>query len=59
MERIDYLSIARRKVIKAEKALEHNYYRKGITDEERRNLMNSVEFAKYVYQLVEAQQASE
>lgn len=59
MERIDYLSIARRNLIKAEKALEGNYHRKGITDEERRILVEFAEYAKYVYQLVEAQQASE
>ena len=46
------VQIAERNLTKAEKALDNNYNRNGITELERENLLNNVEYAKIVYDLV-------
>lgn len=46
------IQIAERNVRKAEKALENNRNRKGITEAEMENLLNSVEYNKAVYDLI-------
>lgn len=46
------IQIAERNVRKAEKALENNRNRKGITEVEMENLLNSVEYSKAVYDLI-------
>ena len=46
------MQIAERNLSKATKALEKNYDRKGITEQERENLANNVEYAQTVYDLI-------
>jgi hypothetical protein len=46
------LQIAERNLKKAQKALEINYDRKGITDEERNNLSDNVKYAQVVHDLI-------
>ena len=46
------VQIAERNLTKAQKALDNNYNRNGITEVERENLLNNVEYAEIVYDLV-------
>ena len=46
------IQIAERNLIKARKSMELNYNRQGVTEIERENLSNNVEFAEVVFQLV-------
>lgn len=46
------IQIAERNLSKAKKALDCNYNRQGITETERENLTNNVEYAEIVYELI-------
>jgi hypothetical protein len=46
------LSMAARNLKKAQKALDMNADRPGITDQEKENLQNNVEYAQIVYDLL-------
>lgn len=46
------IEIAERNLRKAKRALECNYNRQGITEIERENLSNNVEYAETVYELI-------
>lgn len=46
------LQIAERNLNKAQRALDVNYSRKGITEEERNNLSDNVKYAQVVYDLI-------
>lgn len=46
------MKIAERNLYKAKKSMENNYNRQGITDIERENLSNNVEFAEIVCELI-------
>lgn len=46
------LQIAERNLNKANRALANNYNRPGITEPERENLTNNVEYAEAVYELI-------
>jgi hypothetical protein len=48
------LIIAERNLKKAEKAYEHNYNRTGVNGLERINLVNNLEYAKIVYDMLKA-----
>lgn len=52
MDKEKLLQIAERNLKKAQKALEANYNRKGIADDEKKNLVDNVEFAEMVYDLI-------
>lgn len=52
MNKEKMLQIAERNLNKANRALENNYNRQGITDVERENLANNVEYAQAVYDLI-------
>ena len=47
------MQIAGRNLNKAKRALDNNYNRPGITEVERENLSNNVEYAQIVYDLLE------
>lgn len=53
MTKAQLMTIAERNVKKAEKALEHNMNRSGITEQEKENLMNNVEYTKIVRELIQ------
>jgi hypothetical protein len=53
MTKAQLITIAGRNVKKAEKALEHNINRVGITEQEKENLTNNVEYNKIVYDLIQ------
>lgn len=46
------LQMAKRNMNKAQIAMTNNYDRKGITERERENLTNNVEYAQMVYDLI-------
>lgn len=46
------IQMAERNLIKAKKSMEFNYNRQGVTDAERENLSNNVEFAEIVCGLI-------
>jgi len=46
------IQIAERNLNKAKRALDCNYNRQGITEIERENLSNNVEYAEIVYELI-------
>ena len=46
------LQLAERNMNKAQIAMNNNYDRKGITEQERENLTNNVEYTQIVYDLV-------
>lgn len=46
------LMIAERNLKKAQIAFEHNYNRTGITEQEKENLTNNVEYNRIVYNLI-------
>lgn len=48
------LIIAERNLKKAEKAFEHNYNKKGVTGLERLNIVENLEYAKIVYDMLKA-----
>lgn len=52
MNKEKMVQIAERNLHKAKKALENNYNRQGITELERENLSNNVEYAQRVYDLI-------
>lgn len=52
MTKEQMIQIAANNLKKAERALSNNYDRKGITETERQNLLNGVEYAKTVYDLI-------
>ena len=52
MTKEQLLTIAERNVKKAEKAFEQNYNRTGITGLERINIVNNLEYAKFVYNML-------
>lgn len=52
MTKAQLMVIAERNVRKAEKAMEYNMNRSGITEQERENLMNNVEYTKIVRELI-------
>ena len=58
MDKERLVQIAERNLKKARKSLEINCARKGITDEERNNLVDNVKFAEIVYDLLSYQVAS-
>lgn len=53
MNKETIMKIAERNLKKAQIALDHNYNRNGITEVERENLSNNVEYAQIVYDLLE------
>ena len=46
------IQISERNLSKAKRALDYNYNRQGITDVERENLLNNVEYAEVVCELI-------
>lgn len=46
------IQISERNLSKAKRALDYNYNRQGITEIERENLSNNVEFAEIVCELI-------
>ena len=52
MTKAQLMTIAERNVKKAEKALKLNINRSGITEQEKENLMNNVEYTKIVRELI-------
>lgn len=52
MNKEQMMKIAERNLSKAQKSLDNNYNRQGITESERENLSNNVEYAKVVYDLI-------
>lgn len=46
------LQIAERNMNKAQIAMNNNYDRKGITEQEKENLTNNVEYTQIVYDLI-------
>ena len=52
MNKEQMIQVAERNLNKANKALINNYNRSGITEHERENLSNNVEYAKVVYDLI-------
>lgn len=52
MNKEKMMQIAERNLNKARKALDNNYNRAGITQSERENLSNNVEYAQTVYNLI-------
>lgn len=52
MNRAKMIQMAERNLNKAKKAQTINYNRQGITESERENLSNNVEYAKSVYDLI-------
>ena len=52
MNREKMIQMAERNLNKAKKAQIINYNRQGITESERENLSNNVEYAKAVYDLI-------
>lgn len=52
MDKEMMLKIAERNLKKAHAALEKNYNRNGISAQERKNLLDNVEYAQAVYNLI-------
>jgi HEPN domain-containing protein len=52
MNKEKMLQMAERNLRKAKIALEHNFSRNGITETEKQNLTNNVEYAQKVYDLI-------
>lgn len=52
MTKIQMITIAERNLKQAEKSLEHNINRSGITEQEKENLANKVKYAKIVRDLI-------
>lgn len=52
MNKEKMLQMAERNLRKAKIALEHNFGRNGITETEKQNLTNNVEYAQKVYDLI-------
>lgn len=52
MNKEKMLQMAERNLRKAKIALEHNFDRNGITETEKQNLTNNVEYAQKVYDLI-------
>lgn len=52
MTREKLIQISEKNLFKAKKALEHNYSRPGITEIERENLSNNVEYAEVVCEMI-------
>ena len=52
MTKAQLMTIAERNLKKAEKALELNMNRSGITEQEKENLVNNVEYTKIVRELI-------
>lgn len=53
MNKKDMLLIAERNMKKAQRALERNKDRAGITEEELKNLLNNVQYTSEVYRLID------
>ena len=49
------IAIATRNLRKAQYAFQHNYNRAGITEREKENLMNNVEYNQIVFDLINKQ----
>ena len=54
MQKEKMLAIAEKNLRKAKIALQHNFDRPGITEQERENLSNNIEYAQTVYELISA-----
>ena len=52
MDRETMLKIAERNLKKAQAALERNYNRSGISAQERKNLLDNLEYNKMVYNMI-------
>lgn len=52
MNKEQMIKIAERNLRKAQMSLLNNYNRKGVTEQEIKNLSNNVEYAQKVYELV-------
>lgn len=52
MKKDEMIKIAERNLKKAKTAMQHNYNRQGITEKERENLSNNLEYAQRVYDLI-------
>lgn len=53
MSKDKMMQIAERNLNKAKRAFDNNYNRQGITEIERENLSNNVEYAQMVYDLLD------
>ena len=53
MTKVQLMAIAERNIKKAEKAMEYNINRTGITEQEKENLKNKIEYSKIVYELIQ------
>ena len=53
MSKDKMMQMAERNLSKAKKAFDNNYNRQGVTESERENLLNNVEYAQTVYNLLE------
>lgn len=47
------LKIAERNLKKAEMTYKHNYNRQGVTEQEKENIVNNLEYAKFVLDMIE------
>ena len=54
MQKEQMLKIAEKNLRKAKISLQNNYNRPGVTEQERENLSNNVEYAQTVYNLINA-----
>ena len=52
MQKEQMLKIAERNLRKAKFSYQNNYNRPGVTEQERENLSNNVEYAQTVYDLI-------
>lgn len=52
MDKEMMLKFAERNLKKAQAAIEHNYNRNGITAQERKNLLDNLEYNKTVYNMI-------
>lgn len=52
MQREKMLAIAEKNLRKAKYSLQFHYDRKGVTEQERENILRNVEYAQTVYNLI-------
>lgn len=52
MQKEKFIKIAERNLKKAKNSLQNNFNRSGVTEQEKENLTNNLEYAQMVYDLI-------